>query len=196
MVRADERLPAGRRVVWTIELLVEVGREWQRRHNRLPRASDWTVSRAQRLGGDALGRLRRPPAAAPRWPPASTINDAFGSWARYRVECGNEPWASKAPAARYAGPYAIDDEEAFERIHVHGDAYVIDGLREHWLGPRGRYRDDEWRFLAWAILDGHALLPNVALDPTADIESLDRLLRDTAETLGELHVIFPDIAPR
>ncbi|MDQ3149804.1 MAG: hypothetical protein M3Q38_07785 [Chloroflexota bacterium] len=52
------------------------------------------------------------------------------------------------------------------------------------------------RFLAWAILDSHALLPNVALDPTADIETLDRLLRDIAESLGELHVIFPPVAPR
>lgn len=199
VVRAEERLPAGRRVVWTTDLLVEVGLEWKERHRRLPRASDWTVSRARRLGGDALERLRRPPTEVSRWPAASTVNDAFGSWARYRIECEHSQWAPRPrtpAAAAYPGSHTVDDAEALQRVHLHGDAYVIDGLRKLWQGHDGRSSYWQWQFLAWTILNGHAILPNVATTSSADIAGFDRQLRNLAEALGEVHLIFPEIAVR
>lgn len=99
-IRVRHHRPTGRPLAWSDEQLIASGREWQRRHGRLPRSADWSTPKARAKGGDHQLRLREPPTGAVRWPPASTINETFGSWARFRECCAPTPSSAPGPSCR------------------------------------------------------------------------------------------------
>jgi hypothetical protein len=65
---------------WTSERVLRAMRDWRERYGRLPSAYDWSRTHARQRGGEALKRLDEG-----RWPSASVVSDAFGSWAAARA---------------------------------------------------------------------------------------------------------------
>lgn len=72
-----------------------------------------------------------------------------------------------------------------------GDAGVIDDLRESWRAcTHERDHCDEWRFAAWAVANGVAVLPNVET-PTDGTLPVYWYLRHIVGVVGRVHAVFP-----
>jgi hypothetical protein len=122
--------------------------EWRSRHGRLPRASDWSTAKAARAGTESLQRLRDPPHGAARWPPASTVNNRFGSWEAFREACD----ADVAPQEVWTRVQQLRDGRL--RIGVLGDTRVVERAYGLWSAARQRTGDDELSFVVWTVLQG------------------------------------------
>jgi len=66
---------------WTREQVREAMRAWQQRYGSPPTSYDWSRTHAGRRGHEALRRLQDG-----EWPTASTVTDAYGSWAAARAD--------------------------------------------------------------------------------------------------------------
>lgn len=144
---------AGRPLEWTRERLIAAALEWRGRHGRLPRASDWSTAKGRGHEPERRARIDDPPPGAPRWPPASTINEAFGSWANFRIHCtGARPPAPVATAS-------VRGDAKHRELVVHGDAAIVEDLQQRWQALETRYLlDAEADFVLWAIRNGYATL--------------------------------------
>lgn len=183
-------LPTGRPRFWTTELLIDAAREWQERYGALPRPTDWSTQRAKKLGGETFERLTSPPDCGPRWPAASTVNDVFGGWAQFHAEC-ERVFLAPGGSADHPVPDADVATPGVAALQLLGDSDVIDDLRPRWRAcTHQRDHGDEWRFVAWAVANRLAVLPNADV-PTTGIAAVYWRLCDIAEDVGQVHVIFP-----
>lgn len=170
-IRVRTNRLTGRPLVWTDEQLIAAGLEWQRRHGRLPRASDWSTPKARTKAGDHQRRLDEPPTGALRWPPASTINEAFGSWTRFREHCAHPHHRAPPPQAIAATLLRTADHH---EISVHGESAIVDHLHDRWrtAAPPSDHAP-ELEFVLWALLTGHAALRE-SDDPLRRTHATDR----------------------
>lgn len=143
----------GRPRAWTEQRLIAAGHEWAQRHGRLPRASDWATAKARAKGADAWSRLQDPPHGASRWPPASTINDTFETWDRFRERCDSPPNAQTPPAE---APATLRFTHGHFEICVHDGADLVDEIHAHWMATGVPPRANEFTFVNWALWHGHA----------------------------------------
>jgi nucleoside-diphosphate-sugar epimerase len=208
--------PAGRPPFWTAEMLLGAARDWHGRYGCLPRASDWSLSRARSLGGNAIARLDSPPSFAPRWPSASTVSGLFGDWGPFTL-LACRPLARSDPA-RHPD---VDQDEATVDWLVDLGSHAFDMLRR-WLGPDAEvtsFRDNAQAAMAseiaveltvgqvpvevrlsWlrtldnrCVIEGESRTLSIGLDLNADFEErdrdgrvLDRGAIGGADTLGAL----------
>jgi hypothetical protein len=173
---------AGRPRSWSEQLLISIALEWHSRHGRLPRASDWSTAKAARAGAAALQRLHDPPTGAARWPPASTVNNRFGSWDAFREACD----ADVAPQEVWTRVQQMCDGSL--RIGVLGDTRVVKRAYALWRAAREPSDDDELWFLVWTLLDSPRLLVRRT---RADIyAALHRPGIQAALVAGELEITF------
>lgn len=155
-IRVRNNRPTGRPLAWSDEQLIAAGLEWQRRYGQLPRASDWSTAKARSKGGDHRRRLQATPTGAPRWPPASTINDAFGSWTRFRESCLH-PHHHQPPAPSVAATLLRTAEH--HEIVVHGASGIVEQLYEQWRATAPpSSAPPELEFVLWALTRAHVAL--------------------------------------
>ena len=186
-MRIIRRNPAGRPRSWSDESLIATALEWRRRHGRLPRASDWSTVKARNSGGTAQQRLDDPPPGCDRWPAASTVNDAFGSWRAFREACESDlpsPPAQTVRARAYRGwpGYRL-------WIEVFGDTDIVERASEQWQAVEAGPVADERGFVVWVVMSGHALVDDPDGRLSADAETLEQQLLD-AMVAGDLWLAF------
>ena len=190
-MRIIRRNSVGRPRSWSDESLIATALEWRRRHGRLPRASDWSTVKAKHHGGAALQRLDDPPPDFDRWPAASTVNDAFGSWQAFREACESglpSPPAQTVWARAYRGwpGYRL-------WIEVFGDTDIVERASEQWQAAEAGPVADERGFVVWVVMSGHALVDDPDGRFSTDENFEQRLLKDV--DAGRLWLAFDRAGP-
>ena len=181
----------GRPRAWSDESLVTMALEWRRRHGRLPRASDWSTAKARNHGGAAQQRLDDPPPGRDRWPPASTVNDAFGNWAAFRDACERG-----LPSQQARPVWAHVTRWNYYHLHIGvvGDPDIVERARDRWRGHDAKPADER-RFVVWVVLNGQALVSDPDGRFSTDAKILEQQLLD-ALVRGDLWLAFhPTLGP-
>jgi hypothetical protein len=91
---------------WTRQLVIAAMLEWRGRYGRLPSSYDWSRTHARRRGGEAVERL-----VSGKWPAASVVGRAFGSWDAARAAAERVGWGD-------AGGISVDVRAIWQGIHV------------------------------------------------------------------------------